>query len=219
MPPLPPLPPLNRPAGQGRPAERRGTPERPAAQRPPLPRHERGPADYGRPAGANRSRPPAARGPEQPRARRHEGDDEGIFFSEEQQPVRRERIAPAPERGSKLRGILAVLGVFVVTLGAAYVDSLGTPGLGTITLAGLVGSTALATLLVRRRDLATMIVAPPLVFIAVVLVYVGMAPGVELSLRSLGTAAVAPLVRGFPTMAIATGTALVLAIIRWAARK
>jgi hypothetical protein len=129
----------------------------------------------------------------------------------------RNRTAPTAETGGgRLRGGVAVLGIFLVTLAGAAVDSffMGM-GLGLITLGCLVGSTILGALMVRRRDLFSVIVAPPLVFVAVAGANIALAPSASFNLATLATL----LVRGFPTMAIATGAALVLALIRWAARR
>ena len=81
--------------------------------------------------------------------------------------------------------------------------------------AHLVGSSVLAALMVRRRDLFSIVVAPPLVFMAVAGANIALAPSASFNLATMATL----LVRGFPTMAIATGAALVLALIRWAARR
>ena len=105
--------------------------------------------------------------------------------------------------------------MFLITLAGACVDSFVGIGLGLITLAALVGATAIATLVVRRRDLLSVIVAPPLVFVAVATVNIVLAPSATFSLPTIATL----LVRGFPTMALATGVALVLGVIRMAARR
>jgi hypothetical protein len=123
--------------------------------------------------------------------------------------------AQAPERGGKVRGMVAVIGMFLLTLAGAAVDSFVGIGLGTITLGALVGSTAIGALVVRRRDLASVVVAPPLVFIGVAGLNIALAPS-----ASLNTATVATLlIRGFPTMAIATGVAILCALIRLIARR
>jgi hypothetical protein len=88
-------------------------------------------------------------------------------------------------------------------------------GLGTITLIALVASTAIGTLLVRRADLLTVVLSPPLVFVAVAGVNIALAPSVNLSLPTVATL----LIRGFPTMAVATGAAIVLAIVRLVTRR
>jgi hypothetical protein len=125
----------------------------------------------------------------------------------------RERHAPANSGGGRLRGILAVLTVFLVTLAGAAADSFIGIGLGVITLVALVGSTILATLVVRRRDLVSVVVAPPLVFVAVAVADLAIAPSAHFSLTGM-----APLlIKGFPAMGIATGAALVLCLIRRAA--
>jgi hypothetical protein len=123
------------------------------------------------------------------------------------------RRLPEPERGSRLRGWAAVAAVLVVTFAGAAADIYLGAGLGLPTLVVLTGSSALATLLVRRRDLWTTVVAPPLVFIVA-----GVAATTVLASFSL-TAVAAMVIRGFPAMAIATGTCLALALVRWAARR
>ncbi|MFW3173023.1 DUF6542 domain-containing protein, partial [Geodermatophilus sp. CPCC 206100] len=123
------------------------------------------------------------------------------------------RRQPEPERGSRLRGWAAVAAVLVVTFAGAAADLYLGAGLGLPTLVALTGSSALAALLVRRRDLVSTVVAPPLVFIVA-----GTAATAVLSTFTL-TAVAAMVIRGFPAMAIATGVALTFAIIRWAARR
>jgi hypothetical protein len=128
-------------------------------------------------------------------------------------PAGRTRTAPAS--GSQLRGAFAVLGVFLLTLAAGAADSYIGLGLGMITLVALTAGAVLATLLVRRRDLLSVVVAPPLVFVAVALVNIGLAPSASLNLPTLATL----LVRGFPAMAIATGAAVVMALFRLITRR
>ncbi len=127
----------------------------------------------------------------------------------------RNQAASAPAGDGRLRGIVAVIGVFLVTLAGAGADSFVGTGLGLITLVCLVASTVLATLLVRRRDLLSVVVAPPLVFVAVAAANIGLAPSAHFTLPTVATL----LVRGFPSMAIATGAAIVLALFRLAARR
>jgi hypothetical protein len=117
--------------------------------------------------------------------------------------------------GGRLRGVVAVLAMFLVTLAGAGIDSFVGIGLGLVTLVALVSVTVVATLTVRRRDLLSVIVAPPLVFVAVAGVNIALAPSASFNIPTIATL----LVRGFPTMAIATGVALVLCLIRLAARR
>ena len=117
--------------------------------------------------------------------------------------------------GGRFRGTVAVLGMFLVTLAGAGVDSFVGIGLGLVTLVALVSVTAIATLAVRRRDLLSVLVAPPLVFVAVAGVNIALAPSASFNLPTVATL----LVRGFPTMAVATGVALVLGLIRLVARR
>ncbi len=127
------------------------------------------------------------------------------------------RTGPVAETGGGgLRGIVAVLCVFLVTLAGGAVDSLFMGmGLGLITLGCLVGSTVLAAALVRRRDVLSVVIAPPLVFVAVACVNIAVAPSATFNLPTMASL----LVRGFPTMAMATGAAVVIALIRWAGRR
>ncbi|HET6394484.1 MAG TPA: DUF6542 domain-containing protein [Blastococcus sp.] len=130
----------------------------------------------------------------------------------------RERAATSPAQSSpsgRIRGLVAVVGMFLVTLGAAAADSFLGVGLGTLTLVALVAVTALAALVVRRNDIVTVVVAPPLVFLAVAAVNIGLAPSASFNLPTIATL----LVRGFPTMGIATAVALVVALARLAARR
>ena len=129
----------------------------------------------------------------------------------------RERAATtsAQSGGGRLRGAVAVIGMFLVTLAGAGIDSFVGIGLGRVTLGALVLATALAALLVRRRDLLSVVVAPPLVFLAVAAVNIGLAPSAHFSLPTIATL----LVRGFPTMGIATGVAILLALFRLIARR
>ena len=114
-----------------------------------------------------------------------------------------------------IRGALAIAGVFLVTLVAAAADSYIGLGLGLITLVALTAGTIGAALVTRRSDLLSVLVAPPLVFVAVALLNIGLAPSASLNLPTLATL----LVRGFPAMGLATGAALVITLGRLAARR
>jgi hypothetical protein len=125
------------------------------------------------------------------------------------------RSAPVEAGGSRLRGVLAVAAVFLVTLAGAGVDSFVGTGLGTVTLIALALSTLAAAALVRRRDLLSVLVAPPLVFVAVAGIDLALAPSATLNLASIATL----LIRGFPTMAVGVVAGLVVAVLRAAARR
>ncbi len=194
---------------------------------PPVPPPPRGRPGSGAGSSASRStgtghssgapRPPAARpGQDVPRpvVQPFTGPTEAAA------PTRSRGSRPAARpaaaaQDSRLKGAVAVLGIFVITLAGGAIDSFLGIGLGTLTLITLVAATAVATLLVRRRDLLTVVVAPPLVFMLVGLVNIGLAPSASVNLPTLATI----LIRGFPTMAVATMVAVVLAIVRWAARR
>ena len=117
--------------------------------------------------------------------------------------------------GGTVRGAVAVVGMFLVTLAGAGIDSFVGVGLGMITLAALLASTAVATLVVRRRDLFSVVAAPPLVFIAVAAVNIALAPSAMFNLPTVATL----LIRGFPTMAMAAGVAVVIAVGRRITRR
>ncbi|MGY2003668.1 DUF6542 domain-containing protein [Blastococcus sp. SYSU DS1024] len=156
--------------------------------------------DRPQPAGPRRREP----GPPRPSAGRP---------AQERGRARTASPAAAPE--SRLRGSLAVLGIFLLTLAGGAVDSFFGIGLGLITLVALAIGVSAATLLVRRRDLLTVMVAPPLVFTLVALVNIVLAPSATLNLPTVATL----LVRGFPTMAVATAIALLLGVVRLVTRR
>jgi hypothetical protein len=173
----------------------------------------------------HRSRPPAPRRPADPPRGRGPvrddrwADDERLdHASDSDRPgSRRPPVAerPAPEQGGRLRGYVAVLCVFLTTLAGGAVDWFTGTGLGLITLVALVASTSIATLLVRRRDLLTVVLSPPLVFVAVAGANIALSPTVSLNLPTVATM----LIRGFPTMAMGTGAAIVLGLVRLFSRR
>ena len=181
----------------GRPERGRFEGRRPEERRP----EERRPAE----------RSPAERRPvERPRAdERRPAEPRAASVS-----ARPRTPKPAAD-GGRFRGSVAVLAMFLVTLAGAGVDSFVGIGLGLVTLVALVAVTALAVLLVRRRDLLSVIVAPPLIFVAVAAVNIALAPSASFNLATVATL----LVRGFPTMGLATGVAIVLGLIRVASRR
>jgi hypothetical protein len=213
---LPPVPP---PAPRGRPG---GNPDRrgPGAGRPaadPRPPAGRAPQRTPAPGGSPHASSPLADHDVPPRRSRAEdrpSRDTGRDAGRGTRGSTRS-APPAPDRAPGLRGALAVLGVFVITLAGGAVDSFLAVGLGTLTLVTLVAASAVATLLVRRRDLLTVVACPPLVFVLVAAVNVGLAPSATFSLPTIATV----LIRGFPTMAVATAVAVVLAVVRWASRR
>ena len=183
----PPVPPRGRPADRLRPDIDRG---RPVPPRRESLRPDRAPADDVRRPGA---RPVDAR-PAGARARAEAAPVTG---------------------GGRVRGAVAVLGMFVVTLVGAGIDSFVGVGLGMITLAALLVSTAVAMLVVRRRDMFSVVASPPLVFIAVAAANIALAPSAMFNLPTIATL----LIRGFPTMAMAAGVAVVVAVGRLIARR
>jgi hypothetical protein len=114
-----------------------------------------------------------------------------------------------------MRGAVVVLGMFLVTLAGAAADSLIGVGLGMVTLVALLASTVLGCLLVRRQDLLSVVVAPPLVFVGVAMVNIAMAPSATFSLPTIATL----LIRGFPAMGLAVGVSLLLYLGRLVTRR
>ncbi|WP_139206959.1 DUF6542 domain-containing protein [Geodermatophilus poikilotrophus] len=229
-PPVPPPPPGMRstarppfPEDVARTGRRRD--DRPA---PPPPRPSAARSARPAPRDAERSRP-APRDAERPRSREDRPRDlthvdvddprRGARSPEprpaSRRPSGRGATAQAPQSGGRVRGAFAVLAVFLVTLAAAALESWIGTGLGLVTLGALTAAGVVATLVVRRRDVLTTVVAPPLVYVAVAVLNTALAPSATLNLASVATL----LVRGFPAMAVATAAAAVVALIRWAARR
>jgi hypothetical protein len=186
----PPVPPRGRPADRLRSDVDRPVPPRRESLRP-----DRGPADDLRQPGAR----PAG-------ARPVDARPAGARARAEATPV---------TGGGRVRGAVAVLGIFLVTLAGAGIDSFVGVGLGMITLGALLASTTVAMLAVRRRDMFSVVASPPLVFIAVAAVNIALAPSALFNLPTIATL----LIRGFPTMAMAAGVALVVAVGRLIARR
>jgi hypothetical protein len=106
-----------------------------------------------------------------------------------------------------LAGIAGVAGVIDIVAGSA---------LRLVFSAGLVLGTVVAALLVSRRDLLTVVFAPPLVYLAASLVAVLLGRGEGGG--DLIDAAASWLVYGFPAIAAATGAAAAIAAVRAARR-
>jgi hypothetical protein len=180
-------------------------------------------SDAGRPAGRGYPSPRARRSAPAGRGTDRRGPDPREAVRPSVHPSREVRRPAPPADGRRtgssstahptgptLRGWLAVLGTFLLTLVAAAADSYLGPGLGTITLVALTAGTVAAGLAVRRSDLLSVVVAPPLVFVAVAVLNITLAPSATLNLPSLATL----LVRGFPAMGIATAAAMLVALFR-----
>ncbi|WP_153504276.1 DUF6542 domain-containing protein [Cumulibacter manganitolerans] len=103
-------------------------------------------------------------------------------------------------------------GVILIVVGGlvgAIVDFLFTDRIGVVTAIGLTLAAAVAALVTRKRDLLSIIVAPPLVYAVVATVVLLM------SARTIRVTSIADLaIRGFPAMALATGLAALIAGIR-----
>lgn len=127
--------------------------------------------------------------------------------------VRGQRDDPSRSgREGALTGTGAVLLLAGVSAVAGLLDVLAGSALRLIFAAGLVLGTLLASLLVVRRDLLTVVFAPPLVFVAASAVAVLLGRGKTGG--GLIDLATSWLVYGFPAMATATGVAVVIWLIR-----
>lgn len=134
------------------------------------------------------------------------------------------RVAPSRTAGHKVavgdrRGLTATGAVaiaLVLGLAGATYDVLTGPGLRLVFALAFVTGCALAALLVHREDLKAAVVMPPLVY--VVLAFVGGAlertagSGSFLTTQALEMANA--LVLGAPVLLAATGTALLIALVR-----
>jgi hypothetical protein len=114
--------------------------------------------------------------------------------------------------GPALSGVGAVALLTGVAAVAGLLDVLAGSSLRLIFAAGLVLGTLIASLLVNRRDILMVVFAPPLVFVAASAVAVLLGRGE--SGGGLVDLATSWLVYGFPAMAVATGVALVVYLIR-----
>lgn len=122
------------------------------------------------------------------------------------------RYDPPAGGGPALTGVGAVLLLAGIAAVAGVLDVLAGSSLRLIFALGLILGALVASVLVRRRDLLMVVFAPPLVFVAASAVAVLLGRG-----ESGGTLidlATSWLVFGFPAMAIATGVAAVVWLIR-----
>jgi len=135
--------------------------------------------------------------------------------SDRAEAARPGRYGPA-RSGRTITGTGAVLVMTAIAGVAGVVDVVAGDALRLVFSGGLVLGALVAALLVRQRDLLTVIFAPPLVYLVAsalaVLLGRGQAGG------GLLDAAASWLVYGFPAMAAATGTAALVAGIRVARR-
>lgn len=105
-----------------------------------------------------------------------------------------------------MAGFGGVVLIMITALIGAILDYLFTDRLGALTAIGLTLGAAAAAFATRKRDLVSVMVAPPLIYalIAAVVLLVGS--------RGFGVTVIADTaIRGFPAMALATGLATVIA--------
>jgi hypothetical protein len=117
-----------------------------------------------------------------------------------------------PGRGPSLTAAGAVLVLAGVAGVAGVIDVVAGDSLRLVFSAGLVLGALIAALLVRRRDILTVVFAPPLVFLAGSLV--AMLLGRGEGGGGIIDLAASWLVYGFPAMALATGVAGIVALVR-----
>lgn len=136
-----------------------------------------------------------------------------MYVDQMHDDVRGRRDDPSQAgRSGALTGTGAVLLLAGVSAVAGLLDVLAGSALRLIFAAGLVLGTLLASLLVVRRDLLTVVFAPPLVFVAASAVAVLLGRGKTGG--GLIDLATSWLVYGFPAMAAATAVAVVVWLIR-----
>lgn len=133
--------------------------------------------------------------------------------------MRRPRsAAPEPSTGRErlvLTGMGGVIVLFLITVAGATVDVLiGDGRLGAGTTIGLALGATIVTLLTRRSDLLSVVVAPPLLYVLVAALSV-LLRSTQISAASV----VSWLSAGFPAMALATGIALVISGVRLVAAR
>ena len=115
-----------------------------------------------------------------------------------------------------MRWWAVLLLALVLTAGGVAADVLRAGSLGGIFLAAYPGGCVLATLLVQRRDLFVPMVQPPLLLAVSVPVAVAATGSLPASggLVSTALAVGAPLINGFPAMAVTTVVCVVIGVIR-----
>lgn len=114
-----------------------------------------------------------------------------------------------------LTGIGAILVMVVAATLGTVTDLLLGPGLGTATMIMLAVGATVAAWLVRRRNLFSVVIAPPLVYLLLTVVTTLLTSDLGVLLTGLA----APLVYGFPAMAIATALTILVASIRQVAHR
>jgi hypothetical protein len=128
--------------------------------------------------------------------------------------VRRD-ARPGGRRGRGPSSLRALLLLVAVALAGGAIDVVTGTGLRLGFAIGLALGSLLAALLVDRHGLLVVVFAPPLVFLAASMLFVLFAPGgAGGGGNKLIDAATGWLVYGFPTMATATGIAVVAAGLR-----
>jgi len=139
--------------------------------------------------------------------RNRSGQEHGVYVDQ----VRGQQRYDSPT-GPSMSGTGAVLLLTGIAGVAGVLDVLAGSSLRLIFAAGLVLGAVLAALLVIRRDLLTVVFAPPLVFVVASAVAVLLGRGE--SGGGLVDLVASWLVYGFPAMAAATGAAAVVALVR-----
>ncbi len=131
---------------------------------------------------------------------------------EQQAPAGYGEPGPAGRTGPTLTGAGAVLVMAGIAGLAGVIDVVAGDALRLVFSAGLVLGAVVAALLVSRRDLLTVVFAPPLVYLAASLVAVLLGRGEGGG--DIVDVATSWLVYGFPAIATATAAAGLIAAVR-----
>jgi len=129
------------------------------------------------------------------------------------------RAAQRKRRESGLPGWLAVLLLIAIAGAAGLIDSISGSSIRGVFNYGLIFASLIAILVVRRSQMFSVVIAPPLVYFAASAGLLYVRTGGLHNRGKLSDAAINWIVYGFPAIAGATAVVLVVAGIRLMARR
>jgi Gpi18-like mannosyltransferase len=160
--------------------------------------------------------------PDQPEAYERAAGQRPYFDSTADSAAAGETQSRLPQRNRRqpgLPGWLAVLVLIAITGGGGLIDSVNGNGISGTFNYGLVLASLIAILVVRRSQMFSVVIAPPLVYFAASVVLLYVRTGGLHNRGKLIDAATNWIVYGFPAIAGATAVVLVVAGIRLLARR